>query len=216
MVDRSKHFRVELYLEEKCRKSICDFFLHKYTCPPASVVEKLHLTVYFASMRVPNARLGTRKVAIEVPVSETRFMLMEAGGEEAKPHLKANKSKVGIRIRQRSGELYGIQALRGEYCKLETKEMLGKRKKSNNKFNAFGFLRFQPHITFLRPGNRLNPDLYPLGADFRGTFKSLRFDRLVSREVDPVKTNGNRSINSKNKPDELGDSWSELNKIKLD
>ena len=129
--------------------------------------------------------------------------------------VKANKSKVGIRIRQRSGELYGIQALRGEYCKLETKEMLGRRKKSNNKFNAFGFSRFQPHITFLKPGNRLNPDLYPLGADFRGTFKSLRFDRLVSREVDPIKTNGTKSINSQNKPDKLGDSWSELNKIKL-
>ena len=190
MVDRSKHFRVELYLEEKCCKSICDFFLEKYTCPLASVVEKLHLTVYFASMRVPNARLETRKVAIEVPVSETRFMLMEAGGEETKPHLKANKSKVGIRIRQRSGELYGIQALRREFCKLETKKMLGKRKKSNNKFNAFGFPRFQPHITFLRPGNRLNPDLYPLGADFRGTFKSLRFDRLVREKWTQLKQMG--------------------------
>ena len=120
MVDRSKHFRVELYLEEKCRKSICQFFLEKYRCPPASVIEKLHLTVYFAAMRVPTAKLETRDVSIVVPASETRFMLMEPGGEIARPHLKADKSKVGVRIRKPGSELYGIQAFRREFCKLET------------------------------------------------------------------------------------------------
>lgn len=57
-------------------------------------------------------------------------------------------------------------------------EVLGSRRPSTHKANAFGARHFQPHVALLRPGSGIDRDLTKLGTVFRQKMQSLTFDRF--------------------------------------
>jgi hypothetical protein len=178
--------RVELMLTVKCRDEIQSFFKQEYHCVSEAIFHHMHLTVYHCEAPMPQADLGSFEIEIAIPIAETRFMVMAPGGENAKSHLEPSRCKIGIRIKQRGGALYGIQDIRQRFCALETVELLRGRNQSTNKRSAFGAKSFQPHVTMLKPNNGIQRDLKPIGEHFRNTIKELCFDRLVVREVDCI------------------------------
>ena len=180
------HLRVELMLTAKCRDEIQSFFKKEYHCLSEAIFHHMHLTVYHCEAPMPHADLGSFETDIAIPMAETRFMVMAPGGENAKSHLEPNRCKIGIRIKQRGGALYGIQDIRQRFCALETEELLQGRNQSTNTRSAFGAKSFQPHVTMLRQKNGIQRDLKPIGEHFRNTIKELRFDRLVVRKVDYI------------------------------
>ena len=123
-------------------------------------------------------------VRIVVPASETRFMVMAPGGENPRPNLIPAQRKVGIRLQRRSIAMPLILGLRERLLKYETPEVLGSRRASTHRTNAFGARSFQPHMTVLRAGSGVDHDLTALGNPFREHVGDLTFDRF---EIDVVR-----------------------------
>jgi 2'-5' RNA ligase len=68
--------------------------------------------------------------------------------------------------------------LRERLIAFESPDALGNRKPSSRARSAFRARSFQPHMTLLRPGSGIDPDLTKLGATFRAHFDALHFDRF--------------------------------------
>jgi hypothetical protein len=165
----------------RCEDSlrIRDFFAKETGINVSSVSRRMHLTVYFAIARMPEVAPVSEKICITVPTIDTRFMLMTAGGEVAKPGAEPTNHKIGIRIQKRSIAMVAINEFRARLVQHESAEVLGSRASTTRNRSAFGPPRFQPHMTVLEPGNGAPPDLTPLGTRFRETLSDLTFDEFV-------------------------------------
>jgi hypothetical protein len=108
-------------------------------------------------------------------------MVMAPGGQNPRPEIDPAKNKVGIRLTSRNSALEDIYRLRERVCYYETAETIGQRRPSNRKYNAYGALWYQPHMTLLQPGTRIDRDLHEIGAAFRSNFQYIRFDTFAIR-----------------------------------
>lgn len=165
---------------ERLRKFMMDRFGMRSRC----IVGKMHITVYHARRLMNDLEPTVESVRIVLPASETRFMVMAPGGENPRPNLIPGQRKVGIRVQRRSVAMPLILGLRERLLKYETPDVLGSRRPSTHRTNAFGARSFQPHMTVLRAGSGVDHDLTTLGNPFREHVGDLTFDRF---EIDVVR-----------------------------
>ncbi len=175
--------RTEIWAQLLLRREDClrirDFFARETDINVSSISRRMHLTVYFAAGQMPGVVPVSEKICITVPTIDTRFMLMTAGGEVAKPGAEPTNHKIGIRIQKRSAAMIAINEFRARLVQHESKELLGSRASTTRNRSAFGAPRFQPHMTVLERGNGAPLDLTPIGTRFRGTLSCLTFDEFV-------------------------------------
>ena len=169
----------QLLLRNEDGLRIRDFFAKETGINVSCVSRRMHLSVYFALGPMPGVVPVSERICITVPTIDTRFMLMTAGGEVAKPGAEPAHHKIGIRIQKRSVAMVAINEFRTRLVQHESKEVLGNRAPSTRNRSAFGVPRFQPHMTVLEPGNGASHDLTPMGIRFRGTLVDLTFDEFV-------------------------------------
>jgi ABC-type uncharacterized transport system permease subunit len=169
----------QLLLRSEDSLRIRDFFAKETGINVSCVSRRMHLTVYFAVARMPGVVPVSEKIRITVSTLDTRFMLMMAGGEVAKPGAEPANHKIGIRIQKRSVAMVAINEFRARLVQHESKEVLSSRASTTRNRSAFGAPRFQPHMTVLEPGNGAPLDLTPMGARFRGTLSDITFDEFV-------------------------------------
>jgi hypothetical protein len=109
---------------------------------------------------------------------DTRFMVLAPGGENPRTDLDPARRKVGIRVKRASTTRTQIEIYRERLLQFESKEVLGTRKPSTLRTNAFGARNFQPHMTLLQAGNGVDRDLTRIGEQFRKEFGCFHFDRF--------------------------------------
>lgn len=179
---KSRH-EVYAFLEvsKDCQEHITHILNSECGIPPGAVVRNMHLTVYHARRHLPGLAQCRREVNIEADVAETRFMVMAPGGENPSTDLEPARRSIGIRLTRRNQALSEILAIRAYFYSFETDRVLGKRKPSNAKRNAFGARHYQPHIKLLEPGSQVERDLTVLGAVFRSACVRIEFDQFLVR-----------------------------------
>ncbi len=72
-----------------------------------------------------------------------------------------------------------ILAFRRRLLAYETPAVLGSRRGSTLRTNAYGARNFQPHMSLLMPGSGIPGDLSKLGQRFREHIGDLVFDQFV-------------------------------------
>jgi len=147
------------------------------------ILRSMHITVYYARRPLPSLYPLTEPTMIIIPAAETRFMVMAPGGENSRPDIDPSKNMIGIRIHRRNPAYEKIMLLRQRLLKYETRRVLGLRKPSTNKTNAFGARWFQPHMVMLRPSHGILENLTQLGQQFREKFGNLVFDKFEIKIV---------------------------------
>ena len=138
----------------------------------------LHLTVYHGRRHLPGLADEDRAVRIVAAVVESRFMVMAPGGENPKPGIDPRQRSIGIRLTKRNLAIEAIQELRAQVYQFETPQIVGRRAPTTAWNNCFGARHYQPHITLIRPGHKVDRDLTTLGADFRAELQEIEFDRF--------------------------------------
>lgn len=81
--------------------------------------------------------------------------------------------------------------------KYETLHVLGNRAPSTYKSSAFGARYYQPHMTLLKPGSGVGPDLTVVGDAFRRSLGDLTFDKFtigVTAKTQPATPHANGSL----------------------
>lgn len=185
MIKKHKH---EVWAKITLSESDCDavrtFFTEVCGIEPRYVIRHMHLTVYHARRLLPGLEAGSEQIRITVPTRDTRFMVMAPGGENRRADLDPTRHKVGVRVHRLSRARTDIQSLRLRLAQLEARYVLGSRAPTSASRNAFGARNFQPHVTLLRPGHGVGPDLNPVGKLFRDSIAELTFDSLVVSVVE--------------------------------
>lgn len=141
------------------------------------VARRMHVTVYHARRNLPELRQRLETVAMRLPASDTRFMVLAPGGENPRGDLVPSEHKIGIRVKWNSEMRRAVNHLRAEFFPMETMDVIGRRSPSDLRRNAFGARHYQPHMTLLRPGSGVHSDLRVVGEQFRAFFDTLSFDR---------------------------------------
>ena len=182
--DPMPHRRIEvnalLWLTSRSESEIARFLM-SIGVPAASVRRGMHLTVYHGRRLLPGMRLRQAHVSIAADVKETRFMVMVPGGEVRRPGVDPKQCSVGVRLTRRNVAIPEIQRLREGIYRYETEDVVKGRHPTTAWRNCFGARRYQPHVTFVRPGNRLPPDLTATGRSFRASLSTIEFDRFEVR-----------------------------------
>lgn len=173
LLSRADEARARAFLEEQ------------FGMRPDRIARRMHLTVYYARRPMPGVVAINERAAVRVLASETRFMVMAPGGENPRPDLEPALKKVGIRVRRSTEAMASILRYRSRLLVAETASVLGARKRSDHRRNAFGARHFQPHLTFLKAGNGIDRDLTKIGTAFRAAFDTLTFDRFIVDVVNP-------------------------------
>lgn len=137
------------------------------------------MTLYHCRRPMPGLAARSEGVRVVVPATDTRFMVMGPGGENARPDLNPSEMTVGIRIHRQSDALLPIWVLRGRLFQYEDHHVLGSRNPSTMRTSAFGARSFQPHMSLLKPGSGICRDLTVVGERFRARMGSLSFDAFV-------------------------------------
>jgi hypothetical protein len=142
---------------------------------------QLHLSVYHA--RRPLLGLCDYEEAIDIAIAsrDLRFMVMAPGGENLRPDIDPTLNPIGARVRRDSPDMKDILALRARFYPYEGPHVLGARQPSTERRNAFGARHYQPHVTFLRRGSGIDPDLSKVASAFRTSITALHFDRFIVR-----------------------------------
>ncbi len=170
-----------LWVSSQSTKNIRELLSHKCKIPVKAIERKLHLTVYHARRKLPGLTSYNCAVSIVADALETRFMVLAPGGENPKPGLAPGRRSVGIRLTRRNQALEGIQNLRTDISRFETKDVIGNRKPTSAWTNCFGARHYQPHIKLLRPGSEIDHNLTKLGEIFRSEINKIEFDRFQVR-----------------------------------
>jgi hypothetical protein len=187
MADAKRHHEVwaQFLLARSDQARIRAFFVDVCGVRPDRVVQNMHLTVYHARRPLPGIVRTTEPVTFVLPAEVTRFMVMAPGGENPRPNLEPAFRKVGIRIRRNTEAMATILAYRRRLLAAETAEVLGARRPSDHRRNAFGARHFQAHMTLLKAGSGIDRDLTKVGELFRSTFDLFKFDRFAVDVVPP-------------------------------
>ena len=178
LLSRADEARVRAFLEER------------FGVRPDRIARRMHLTVYHARRPMPEVQTISERAEVCVLASDTRFMVLAPGGENPRPELEPAFRKVGIRVRRNTDAMATILRYRSRLMVAETASVLGTRKPSDHRRNAFGARHFQPHVTLLKPGSGVDRDLTKIGTTFRAAFGTLKFDRFIVDAVEPHREDG--------------------------
>jgi hypothetical protein len=148
----------ELVLSVADRNRVRRFLTREFEVERDSIVSRMHLTVYYSRRPMHDVRSISEPASVILPAGETRFMVLAPGGENPRPNLEPARRKVSIRVHRQSVAIAQILKYRRRLLAHETEAVLGNRKASNHRRNAFGARHFQPHVTMLLPGNGSRPD----------------------------------------------------------
>ena len=181
----TKNYDYEIYallwVSRRSTIIIRDLLSCECKIPVKAIERKLHLTVYHGRRKLPGLTSYSRAVSIVADALETRFMVFAPGGENPRPGLEPSKHSVGIRLTRRNQAIEGIQNLRTDISRFETKDVIGNRKPTSAWTNCFGARHYQPHIKLLRPGSEIDYNLTKLGEIFRSKIDEIEFDRFQVR-----------------------------------
>ena len=169
-----------LWLTRECEGRIRNF-LYSAGVPIDAIQRGMHLTVYYGRRSLPGLPLVRKRVTIMADVSETRFMVLAPGGENPRPELEPARRSVGIRLTKRNSAIVEIQKMRQSIYKLETRRVIGTRKRTTAWTSCFGARHYQPHMKLLHPGSEIERDLRPLGESFRSAFNEIAFGKYEVR-----------------------------------
>jgi hypothetical protein len=169
----------QLVLSAKDSHRIREFLMRQCGIKSHRIVESMHLTVYYARRPMPGVISIAEPAHVVVSASDTRFMVMAPGGENPRPALEPAKRKVGLRVQRQSSAMPEIMAYRQRLFSHESIAVLGRRRPSNHRRNAFGARHFQAHVSLLKPGSGIDRDLTKLGSPFRDYIGDLVFDKLI-------------------------------------
>ncbi len=178
MTEHSEEVWAQLILSKPDCKKIRDFLHSEFGVRSEYFMPRMHLTVYHARRPMHGVANRRERANVEVSASDTRFMLLAPGGENPRPDLDPCHHKVGIRIHRKSAAYREILHFRERLLVHETRDVLGQRRPSTAKRNAFGARSFQPHVAILRLGVEIPHDLKEIGTCFRETIGKLLFDRF--------------------------------------
>lgn len=167
-----------LRLSRRDADTIRHFFIREIGIKEEFVSRGLHLTVYHARRPMAGLKSLTEQATVALYADETRFMVLAPGGENPRPELDPARRKVGIRIKRGSTTRVEIERYRERLLQFESREVLGRRRASTHRINAFGARCFQPHMTLLQSGSGIDRDLTKVGQQFRVRFGCFRFDRF--------------------------------------
>lgn len=156
-------------------------FLRSIGVPAASVRRGMNLTVYHRHRLLPGLRIRRAHVSIAADIAEKRFVVVVPGCEVGRPGVVPGQCVVGVRLTRRNVAIQEIQRLRESIYRYETEDVVKGRHPTTAWRNCFGARRYQPHVTFVRPGNRLPPDLTATGRSFRASLSTIEFDRFEVR-----------------------------------
>jgi hypothetical protein len=168
-----------LFLSEDSERNLREFFIQKVGVPGRFIQRDMHLTIYHARRPLRGLLEGSQKVDVVVPASELRFMTMAPGGENARSDIDPSKCQIGLRVRRAEGATAEIERLRALFYGYETDAVIGSRSRSGRRESAFGARNYQPHVTVLKPGAPIDPDLSQYGALLRQTLEQIRFDKFT-------------------------------------
>ena len=167
-----------LWVTRECEGSVRNLLLDDFGIPEGAIQRGLHLTGYHGRRLLPGLVPGNQRVHIVADALETRFMVLEPGGENPRPELESNKLSIGIRLTKRNQAIEEIQKLRASIYSFETPEVIGQRKRTTRWTNCFGARHYQPHIKLLRPGSEIARNLSVLGESFRSKITCINFHRF--------------------------------------
>ena len=171
-----------LFVDHESEQLIRDVLMYDHKIEEHAIVNRLHLTAYYARRLIPGIEMKSVDKNVDVDVSETRFMVLAPGGENPRPELEPSQRSVGIRLTRRNKARASIQSLRESLYRLETPEVIGySRRPTDAHTNAFGARHYQPHIKLLKPGSGIDRDMTALGTAFRSEVEVIRFDRFEIR-----------------------------------
>jgi hypothetical protein len=172
-----------LYMTTDSEQAVQEFFLQHLKLRRRLILRNLHLTVYHARRRLPGLLPYEEKVSVRVEPEHWRFMAIAPGGENPRPDIDVLSRPVGMRVRRAAPAYESIQLFRSRFLALETPEVLGRREASGERKSAFGSRHYQPHVTLLRSGSGIDPDLSRTGVLFRACIPDLTFDRFVVKHL---------------------------------
>ena len=170
-----------LRVSKACEEEVAVCLSEKCGVRPDAIRQGLHLTVYQAHNPLPGLKGEIRSVEIKANTSETRFMVMVAGGEVKRSGIDPSQHLVGIRLTKRNQAIDDIQRLRESLYRLETHTVAGNQTSTTAWKNGFGARRYQPHITLLHSGSKIDSDLTKIGEIFRSEIDFIEFDRFQVR-----------------------------------
>jgi len=170
---------VMMMLDQQSQDQIGEFFISNFSIKRNSIKKKMHLTIYHARRPLLGLQNQDREISVRIESRDLKFMVMVPGGENKRPDVDPETSPIGLRVSRQSEAMGQILGLRRQFLEYETPKVLGQRKPSTKRRNAFGARHFQPHVTVLWRGKDLGRDLSPVGMEFRSTVEALHFDRLI-------------------------------------
>lgn len=169
------------YLSKDSEKEIHNFFVNRVGLRTSILKSKLHVTVYYARRALSGLIGREEKIDIKIDPTNLRFMPMAPGGENPRSDIDIGMHEIGVRIKRGTPERLDLERLRANFYAFETPAVLEGRRASTNTRNAFGARNYQPHITLLKKGCRIEGSLRNLGEQFRMSMTQLRLDRFVIR-----------------------------------
>jgi len=175
---RTPEVWAQLLLEPYDEQRVREFLSRECRVATRSIVRRMHLTVYHCRRAMPALQSFDEPANVIVPAVETRFMVMAPGGENPRPELDPARKKVGVRVRRNTPAMSAILSYRERLLAHETASVLGARRPSDHRRNAFGARHFQAHLSLLRAGSGIDRDLKAMGEKFRDAIGSLTFDRF--------------------------------------
>lgn len=168
----------QLRLAKRDADRVRAFLLNVVGVREEFVTRGLHITVYHARRNMPGLQSASEPAKVALYSDDTRFMVLAPGGENPRPDLDPARRKVGIRVKRASTTRAQIEMYRNRLLEFESREVLGIRKPSTSRRNAFGSRHFQPHMTLLQAGSGIDRDLTKIGEHFRRQFGCFQFDRF--------------------------------------
>jgi hypothetical protein len=182
MTTRSMHETwVLLLVTDQCEQQVRQFLISEGMAA-GKVRRNLHLTLYYARREMPSVKAGEYPLVLSVPSSNWRMMALAPGGENKRDDIQASRRSVGIRVQRTCPAAAPIFKERSVYAAHEGPDVIGARRPSDGRKNAFGSRHFQPHISLLRPDAGHADELKPLGDRFRAQINEIAFDRVVVRK----------------------------------
>ena len=176
------HSWASLYLSKSSTRAINAFFLDTIGIEKKYVQSDFHLTVYHDRRRLDGLIDSKEKTEIVVNPADLRLMILAPGGENPRQDIDPNANCIGVRLRRSSEAVKQILDLRSKFYVYETPDILGKRKPSDARRNAFGSHHYQPHITLLKPSSGIDQGrIASVASDLRSALPPIQFDRFKVR-----------------------------------
>jgi hypothetical protein len=138
-----------MMLDQPSQERIGEFFVRNFSIKRNSIKKQMHLTVYHARRPLLGIQNQEEDISVRIPTRDLRFMVMVPGGENRRPDVDPETSPIGLRVNRQSEAMDHILKLRQQLLEYETPKVLGQRKPSTARRNAFGARHFQPHVTVL-------------------------------------------------------------------